>query len=162
MLWKAALKGSGQSTPVIWGNQIFLTTALDKGRQRVVFAIDRRDGKLLWEHVAWTGEPEESHAMNGWASSTCATNGKVVVAFFGRGGLHGYSLDGKPLWSRDLGRFDGPWGTAASPIFYGDTVIQNCDSESQGSVAVGRRLSHGRNGVEHAAGESCAAGARRS
>ena len=52
--------------------------------------------------------------MNGWASATCATNGKVVVAFFGRGGLHAYSLDGKPLWSRDLGRFDGPWGAAAS------------------------------------------------
>jgi hypothetical protein len=89
VLWRADLKGSGQSTPVVWGNQIFLTTAIDKGRQRVVFAIDRRDGKLLWEHVAWTGEPEPSHAMNGWASSTCATNGKVVVAFFGRGGLHG-------------------------------------------------------------------------
>lgn len=131
VLWRVDLKGSGQSTPVVWGNQIFLTAAVDKGRQRVVFAIDRRDGKLLWEHVAWTGEPEESHAMNGWASSTCATNGKVVVAFFGRGGLHGYSLDGKPLWSRDLGRFDGPWGTAASPIFYRDTVIQNCDSESK-------------------------------
>jgi outer membrane protein assembly factor BamB len=71
--------------------------------------------------------------MNGWASSTCATNGKVVVAFFGRGGLHGYSLDGKPLWSRDLGQFEGPWGTAASPIFYRDTVIQNCDSESKES-----------------------------
>lgn len=131
VLWKIELKGSGQSTPVIWGNQIFLTTALDKGKQRVVFSIDRRTGKLLWEQVAWTGEPEESHAMNGWASATCATNGKVVVAFFGRGGLHAYSLDGKPLWSRDLGRFDGPWGTAASPIFHGDTVIQNCDSESK-------------------------------
>ncbi len=130
VLWKVALMGTGQSTPVVWSDQIFLTTALEKGRQRVVFAIDRRDGKLLWQQVAWTGEPEESHVMNGWASSTCATNGKVVVAFFGRGGLHAYSLDGKPLWSRDLGRFNGPWGTAASPIFYGDTVIQNCDSES--------------------------------
>ena len=68
--------------------------------------------------------------MNGWASATCATNGQVVVAFFGRGGLHAYALDGKHLWSHDLGRFEGPWGTAASPIFYGDTVIQNCDSES--------------------------------
>ncbi len=96
----------------------------------MVFAIDRRDGRTLWEHIAWTGEPEPSHRMNGHASATCATNGKVVVAFFGKGGLHAYSLDGKPLWSRDLGAFDGPWGTAASPIFYGDMVIQNCDSES--------------------------------
>lgn len=131
VVWKVALKGSGQSSPVIWGDRIFLTSAIDDGRQRVVFAIDRKSGKLLWEHTAWTGEPEKSHAMNGWASASCATNGKVVVAFFGRGGLHGYSLDGKHLWSRDLGTFEGPWGTAASPIFYGDLVIQNCDSESK-------------------------------
>ena len=130
IVWKAGLEGFGQSAPVIWGDSIFLTTALDGGRQRVVFAVDRRDGRVLWKHIAWTGEPERSHVMNGHASATCATNGKVVVAFFGRGGLHACSLDGKPLWSRDLGEFEGPWGTAASPIFYGDLVIQNCDSES--------------------------------
>ena len=129
VLWKAELKGAGQSTPVVWGDRIFLTTALDDGRQRVVLAFDRRDGKLLWQQVAWTGQPEDTHKMNGWASATCATNGQVVVAFFGRGGLHAYSLDGKHLWSRDLGTFDGPWGTAASPIFYGNSLIQNCDSE---------------------------------
>src|SRR5262249_2603979 len=120
--WKAPLKGFGQSTPCVWENRIFLTTALDGGRQRMGFALDRSDGRPLWEHVCWTGEPEETHELNGHASATCATNGKVVVAFFGRGGLHGYSLDGQHLWSRNLGQFDGPWGTAASPIFYGDTV----------------------------------------
>jgi hypothetical protein len=67
--------------------------------------------------------------MNGWASATCATDGEVVVAFFGRGGLHAYTLDGQPLWSRDLGPFEGPWGTAASPLIIGDLVIQNGDSE---------------------------------
>ncbi len=133
VLWKAELPGVGQSSPVIWGDRIFLTSALDKGRQRVVFAVDRKSGKLLWQHVAWTGEPEPSHVMNGWASSSCATNGKVVVAFFGRGGMHAYSLDGQHLWSRNLGQFEGPWGTAASPIFHGDLVIQNCDSESKES-----------------------------
>ncbi len=136
VLWKANLKGIGQSTPVIWGQQIFLTAALENGKQRIVCCLDRRDGKLLWEQAAWTGEPEESHKMNGWASATCATNGKIVVAFFGRGGLHAYSLDGKPLWSRDLGRFDGPWGTAACPIFHGSLVIQNCDSESKEAALV--------------------------
>jgi len=130
IVWKAPLEGFGQSMPVVWGDTIYLTTALDEGRQRVVFAIDRKSGRELWKHVAWTGEPEPSHVMNGHASATCATNGEIVVAFFGRGGLHGYSADGKPLWSRDLGSFEGPWGTAASPIFFGDLVIQNCDSES--------------------------------
>jgi outer membrane protein assembly factor BamB len=130
IVWKAGLEGFGQSMPTVWGERIFLTTALDEGRQRVVVCLERGSGKKLCRQVARNGEPEPSHKMNGHASATCATNGKVVVAFFGRGGLHGYSLDGKHLWSRDLGKFDGPWGTAASPIFYGDTVIQNCDSES--------------------------------
>jgi outer membrane protein assembly factor BamB len=79
--------------------------------------------------VAWTGTPEKSHAMNGWASPTCATDGERVVAFFGRGGLHCYTVEGKPLWSRDLGPFAGPWGTAASPVLVGDLVIQNGDAE---------------------------------
>jgi outer membrane protein assembly factor BamB len=141
IVWKVELPGAGQSTPVIWGQRIFLTTALDGGRERRVLAIDRRDGRTLWQHSAWRGEPEPSHNMNGWASATCATDGKVLVAFFGRGGLHGYSLDGEHLWSRDLGEFAGPWGTAASPVFYGDTVVQNCDSESKESslVAVNSR-----------------------
>ncbi len=130
IVWKTSLPGFGQSMPCIWDDRIFLTAALDDGRQRVVFAVSRRDGRILWQEVAWTGEPEKSHVMNGHASATCATNGKIVVAFFGRGGMHAYTVDGKHLWSRDLGQFDGPWGTAASPVFYGDLVIQNCDSES--------------------------------
>lgn len=129
--WKAPLEGWGQSSPVVWGERIFLTTALDGGRERVVFCLDRNGGKKLWQHTAWTGEPEPTHKMNGWASASCVTDGEVVVAFFGRGGIHGYTVEGKHLWSRDLGRFDGPWGTAACPIIFGDTVIQNGDSESE-------------------------------
>jgi outer membrane protein assembly factor BamB len=67
--------------------------------------------------------------MNGWASATCATDGEVVVAFFGKGGLHAYTVEGKHLWSRDLGAFEGPWGTAACPIIIGDLVVQNGDAD---------------------------------
>jgi outer membrane protein assembly factor BamB len=129
--WKVALEGKGQSSPVIWGERIFLTSALEGGRQRLVFCLDRRDGKPLWKHVAWKGDAvEKTHAMNSHATPTCATDGEVVAAFFGRGGLHGYTVDGKHLWSRDLGPFAGPWGTAASPVIFGDMVIQNCDAEN--------------------------------
>lgn len=127
--WSVDLKGEGQSSPVIWGERIFLTSALDGGAQRLVFCLDRRDGSKLWEHIAWTGEPEKTHIMNGWASSTCATDGEVVVAFFGIGGLHAYTLDGQCLWSRDLGKFEGPWGTAACPLIVDNLVIQNCDAD---------------------------------
>jgi outer membrane protein assembly factor BamB len=138
--WKTPLKGAGQSSPVIWGERIFLTTALEKGRQRVVLCIDRRTGKIVWEKTAWIGEPEPSHAMNGWASATCAVDGERVYAFFGRGGgLHCFSADGTPAWSKDLGRFEGPWGTAASPVLAGDLVIQNCDSDKDARLVAFNR-----------------------
>lgn len=129
VVWKTTLKGRGQSSPVIWGDRIFLTTALENGKQRVVLCVNRKDGKVLWEQVAWTGMPEKTHTMNGWATPTCATDGERVYAFFGRGGLHAYTVEGKPAWSRDLGSFEGPWGTAASPMLVGDVLVVNCDAE---------------------------------
>jgi outer membrane protein assembly factor BamB len=93
--------------------------------------MNRADGKLAWQTEApWTGKPEELHKMNSHASATCATDGERVVAFFGRGGLHCFDMNGKRLWSQDLGEFAGPWGTAASPVIVGDLVIQNCDAEN--------------------------------
>lgn len=130
VVWKTTLPGVGQSSPVIWGDRIFLTSALDQGKERLVFCVDRKTGEIVWRQSAWKGEPEESHFMNGWASATCVTDGKIVVAFFGRGGLHAYSLDGKPLWSQDLGTFKSPWGVAACPIIVGDLVVQNCDADA--------------------------------
>lgn len=135
VVWRCELPGEGQSSPTIWGDLIFLTTALEKGRQRVVLCVDRTTGKIVWQEVVWTGEPEKSHAMNGWASATCATDGQHVVAFFGRGGLHGFDVSGKKLWSRDLGTFEGPWGTGASPFIFKNTVIQNCEAEGESSIA---------------------------
>jgi outer membrane protein assembly factor BamB len=128
--WKVPLPGRGQSTPVIWGERMFLTTALDDGRERRVLCLDRNGGKILWQQTAWTGQPEKSHIMNGWASPSCVTDGQIVVAFFGIGGLHAYTVDGKPLWSRELGSFESPWGVAACPVIVGDRVIQNCDSDA--------------------------------
>jgi outer membrane protein assembly factor BamB len=127
--WKTPLRGRGHSSPVVCNARIFLTSALDDGRKRIVFCIDERDGSLLWEHTAWSGEPEKIHQMNSWASATCATDGEIVVAFFGKAGLHAYSLAGQPLWSRDLGPFEGPWGVAACPVIVGDLVIQNGDAD---------------------------------
>jgi outer membrane protein assembly factor BamB len=129
--WKTELPGRGQSSPVLWGDKLFLTTASDDGSQRMVVCLDRTDGEILWQSEApWSGEPEKLHKMNTYASATCATDGERVVAFFGRGGLHCFDMNGKRLWSRDLGPFAGPWGTAASPVIIGDLVIQNCDAEN--------------------------------
>lgn len=129
--WTSPLPGNGQSSPIIWGDRIFLTASVANGRTRLVVCLHRDDGKELWRKVAWEGEPEPSHAMNGWASASCATDGERVVAFFGIGGLHCYSVQGDLLWSRELGSFEGPWGTAASPIIVRNMVIQNCDADGE-------------------------------
>lgn len=130
--WTTALKGSGQSSPIIWGDRIFLTSALDNGKKRLTFCIDRRNGKQLWEHVSWTGMPEPTHKLNGWASPSCVTDGERVYAYFGKAGLHCYTVAGKHLWSRQLGEFLSKTkrGVAASPVLAGKLVIVNGDSES--------------------------------
>jgi outer membrane protein assembly factor BamB len=136
VLWRAELGGAGHSSPCIWGDRIFVTAARRVGAkvERSVICLGRADGRVLWRQVASTGGPEKVHGLNGFASSTCATDGRRVVAFFGRGGIHCYDMSGKRLWSRDLGTFPGPWGTAASPIFVGNAVIQNCDALGKSSL----------------------------
>ena len=128
--WKSDLPGDGQSSPVIWGDRIFLTAALENGGERVALCVDRKSGKILWEKSLWKGEAEPTHKMNGWASATCATDGERVYAFFDKGGgLFCLSTDGELLWNRSLGEFPSPWGTAACPVLVDGMVIQNCDSE---------------------------------
>jgi len=134
IVWKVPVKGSGQSSPIVWGDRLFLTTAIDSGAGRVVLCVDRKNGKTLWEKEVWKGTPEKSHAQNGWATACCATDGERVVAFFGKGGFHCFDMDGKKLWSRDLGEFPGVWGTAASPIILDNLVIQNCDAAGAGML----------------------------
>lgn len=131
IVWKTALPGIGQSSPVVHGERIYLTSYLDKGAKRIVLCVDRANGKILWQQEAWSGAPEKTHVMNGWASATCATDGEHVYAFFGKGGLHCYSAEGKKVWSRDLGAFPGDWGTTASPLLIGDLLVQNCDSTAK-------------------------------
>jgi outer membrane protein assembly factor BamB len=133
--WKTPLPGDGQSTPIIWGDRIFLTSALEQGKTRLVLCVDRKNGKVLWQQTAWTGEPEPVHKMNGWASATCVTDGEIVAAFFGRGGgLHVYSVDGKHLWSKNLGHFESPWGVSSCPILVDDMIVQNCDADVDGYI----------------------------
>jgi len=140
VVWKATLKGTGQSSVVNWGNRLFLTSASADGTQRWVHGLDRQTGKLLWEREITVAAPEIIHRMNTFASPTCVTDGERVIAFFGPGGLHCFDLDGMPQWSRELGAFPGPWGVAASPVIDGDLVLQNCDAEGACSlVALNKR-----------------------
>jgi outer membrane protein assembly factor BamB len=117
----------------VWGERIFLTTSepVTGGKvARYVIALARDDGKLLWKKLAATAPGEDVHKMNTWATPTCATDGEVVVAYFGPGGLHGFDVDGNRLWAREkLVEPVGEWGFAGSPILDGNLAIQNCDAE---------------------------------
>ena len=127
--WKVDLEGSGQSSAVNWGDKLFLTGASEDGTERYVMCLSAKDGSTLWKDTVACKNPEQFHKMNSRATPSCATDGKTVVAFFGPGGLHAWSVDGEKKWGLDLGDFPGSWGIAASPIIVDGKVIQNCDSE---------------------------------
>ncbi|WP_206290984.1 PQQ-like beta-propeller repeat protein [Humisphaera borealis] len=132
VVWKTPLKGKGHSSPVVAGDKIFLTSALEDGRQRVVLAFDLASGKQLWEQVAWTGNPEKSHKMNGWATPTVYADGQHVWAWFGPAGVYCYTEGGKPVWSQQLGKFDtkNARGISSSLLVVDDILVVNGDSES--------------------------------
>jgi outer membrane protein assembly factor BamB len=141
VLWKTALPGAGNSTPIICGERIFLTAASPKGDERYVICV-RTNGEVLWKQTAATGvEPGKTHAMNGYASPSCATDGTHVFAFFGTPGLFCYDFDGKLLWKQSLGVFtaDTGWGTSASPVVVDKVVIQNCDNSGARALPKGAR-----------------------
>jgi len=134
--WKATVPGKGLSSPVVWDNFILLTTALNKTDPATlaVLCFDRTDGTLLWQTEAGKAIGR-THAKNGYASASVATDGRRIVAFFGSTGLFCYDFSGEQLWHADLGDLDHIWGTAASPVLYGKTVIQMCDSAENSYIA---------------------------
>ncbi len=136
VLWKTKLPGRGNSSPVVWGDRVFLTSSDDRGAERYVFCVRTTDGQLLWKQTAAKGvAPEKTHNWNGYASPSCTTDGKHVYAFFGTPGLFCYDLDGKLVWKHEFGTFlsEAGWGTGASPFLFDDLVIQNCDNDGTGA-----------------------------
>lgn len=153
--WKVALPGRGHATPVVWGERIFVTTAIpvaaapapppaEDGRMGrvqpagavrfVVLALDRETGKVLWERTAREAVPHEgTHADGSWASASPLTDGELVFASFGSEGLYAYDLDGTLKWSKDLGDMAtrNAFGEGSSPALAGDALIVNWDHEGE-------------------------------
>jgi outer membrane protein assembly factor BamB len=165
VLWKTPIPGLAHSSPVVWGEHLFVTTAIsgsgnNKYRHGLygdvdsvedasphtwkVYCLDRRTGKIVWERVAVEGVPKiKRHIKATHANSTPATDGRVVVAFFGSEGLYCYDLKGKLLWKQDLGVLDSgwfydpdyQWGMASSPIIYKNMAIVQCDVQKGSFIA---------------------------
>ena len=123
--WKTPLPGPGNSTPIVWGDKIFVTQSIENEGKRLLLCFDRKDGKLLWEKGTVFADKEQSHDTNPQCSSSPATDGERVIAWFGSAGIFCYDLDGKELWKRDLGRHSHEWGYAASPVIHNDLVFLN-------------------------------------
>jgi outer membrane protein assembly factor BamB len=130
--WRTPLPGDGNSSPVVWGDRVFLTAAMNGGTNRLVLCLDRHDGHVVWQRDLPATLAPETHVKNGYASPTPVTDGERVYAFFDSPGLVALDMDGKLLWTRDLGPFKNSYNMAASPVLCGDLVVQCCDQD-QGS-----------------------------
>ncbi|HYB97477.1 MAG TPA: PQQ-binding-like beta-propeller repeat protein [Vicinamibacterales bacterium] len=160
IIWKSAIPGLAHSSPIVWGDTVFVTTAIssrgsasfkpgqygdgdasdDRSPHRwMLYAIDKRTGRIRWDRVAAQGEPRNKrHIKSTYASASPATDGRIVVAWFGSEGIHAYDFDGGLRWSVDIGRvdmgaYDIPayeWGPASSPIIWNGLVIVQCDTQA--------------------------------
>lgn len=158
--WRTPIPGLAHSSPIVWGDRIFVTSAIsskanatfkpglygdgdasdDRSTHRwVLYAIDKRNGKILWERVAFEGEPRNKrHIKSTYASASPATDGRIVVAWFGSQGVFAYDVNGRQLWTVDVGRvdmgaYDIPsyeWGPASSPILWNGMVILQVDTQT--------------------------------
>ncbi len=154
--WKVALPGKGHSTPIVWGDRVFVTTAVPYGdklepkysgrpgehdnlpvsqhHEFVVLALNRRDGTIVWQNSVGKALPHEGgHYTASLASASPVTDGEQVFAFFGSYGLYCLDMEGKVLWKTDLGDMHSKHGhgEGSSPALYGDTLVVNWDHEEQ-------------------------------
>jgi outer membrane protein assembly factor BamB len=132
--WKVPIPGKGHSSPIVWGDRIFVTTCLEKDEKRLLLCLNRADGKVLWEREVLRAKPEQKHHLNSFASSTPVTDGRHVwVTFLQYPYMQVvcYDFDGQELWRRSPGEFHSRHGFCSSPILYKDMVIINGDQDAE-------------------------------
>jgi len=123
--WRVALPDRGNSTPIVWGNRVFITQAIEKEQRRTLMCFARDSGRLLWQSGVTYQQREPTNAQNPYCSASPVTDGKRVIAYFGSAGLFCYDFDGRELWHRDLGKVDSWQGSGSSPVIYRDLCILN-------------------------------------
>jgi outer membrane protein assembly factor BamB len=163
--WKTPIPGLGHSSPIVWGDRVYITTAIsgkekddlkvglygdiasvndDTEHQWKVYCLDKKTGKIVWEKTAHKGVPKvKRHTKATHANCTMATDGKNLVAFFGSEGLYCYDMKGNLRWQKDLGLLDSgyymvptaQWEYASSPILYDNKVVVQCDVQKGSFLA---------------------------
>lgn len=127
--WKVPLTGRANSSPIVWGEQVYVTNAYDNGKRLSVIAINRADGKKAWETFVPQNGVEWVHYKNGYASATPVTDGERIYASFGRHGLVAIDMAGKIAWHHRFGAINNYHGPAGSPILYKDRIFLFQDHE---------------------------------
>jgi outer membrane protein assembly factor BamB len=166
VVWKTPIPGLGLSSPVVWGDEIFISTSIsgksdsslkvglygditpvqdDTVHEWRVYALDKKTGKEKWQRTAYKGVPKiKRHTKNSHANSTLATDGERIVAFFGSEGLYAFDMNGSQLWKKDLGVLDAgfymvpeaQWETGSSPILHDGMVIVQADVQKGSFLAM--------------------------
>jgi len=123
VLWKVKVPGRGHSSPIVWGDRVFLTTAAEDGSNRSVLCFQRSDGKLLWQTAVPAAPAEKLYQKNSYASASVSTDGQRVYAYFGNAGLAAFDFDGKQVWHVSFGAINLYHGPGGSPLLYKDRLI---------------------------------------
>jgi outer membrane protein assembly factor BamB len=138
--WRTPLPDRGNSTPIVWGDRVFVTQAIEKENRRTVMCFDRRDGKLLWQSGITWSERDPTNGQNPYCSPSPVTDGQRVIAYFGSPGLYCYDFAGKELWHRETGKVDSWQGSGSSPILYENLCILNAGPGTHAAlIAVDKR-----------------------
>lgn len=154
--WKVELPGRGSSSPIVVGDRVFVSCWSGYGQSREdlgdmkamklhLLCYDRAGGKLLWDQTIDPYYPEEPYqgmfAQHGYASHTPVSDGENIYVYFGKSGLHAFSVDGKKLWNKQVGTGADPrgWGSASSPILYKNMVIVTAPAESRAIIAFDKK-----------------------
>lgn len=135
--WRVDLPDRGNSTPVVLGNRIFVTQAVEAEHFRGLFCFDRKDGKLLWKKGVTYAPAEQTHRSNPYCSASPATDGRMVVASYGSAGVAAYDLEGNELWKRDFGPVDHIWGNATSPLLLSGNLCLHYHGPGKGAFLAG-------------------------
>ncbi len=157
LAWTTPLPGPGASSPIIVGGKAFVTCYSGYGLTqenpgdienlaRHLVCVDLQTGKVLWQKDVKAALPEDPYSgigvtAHGYASHTPVSDGQNIYAFFGKGGVHAYDMDGKELWQAEVGKESDPtkWGSSSSPVVYNNTVIVTASAESQSIIGLDKQ-----------------------
>jgi outer membrane protein assembly factor BamB len=132
VIWKTPIAGESWSSPIVWNDRVFVTTATDSGQSCRVLSLDAKSGRILWDTLVFQQTTGRKEKRNSYATPTPATDGERVYACFGDGSVAALNFAGEVVWTNRSYEFYGQHGLASSPILYRDLLIMARDGSSDG------------------------------